>query len=372
MVDVPTDTLPKARLGALTVSVGTPAFNCRAKVSAMVPALAVKVAVCVVVTPETVAEKPALAEPAATVTVEGTVTAELLLARFTVNPPVAAAAFSVTVQGSVPEPVIEPSVHERPARTGMPVPLRLTAFEDEESLAIMSCPVTAPATAGSNCTVNVAREPGFKVTGRVGVDTVKPVPEMVAELMVTEAAPVEVKVSVCDIRLFTDTLPKARLPALRVSAGFATSTSTLALSETPPAVAVSVTCCDVLTAEAVAWNPTLVAPAATVTEAGTVRAELLLTRFTVTPPLAAAEFKLTEQESDANSTIELLPHVSEVRTGVSVGSPVPSRPMTVMGSVPALLVTVSFPVALPDRTGLNTTLTLRLPPPPARVTGRVL
>ena len=47
--------------------------------------------------------------------------------------------------------------------------------------------------------MNVVKEPGFKVTGRAGVDTVKPVPEMVAELMVTAAAPVEVKVSDCDI-----------------------------------------------------------------------------------------------------------------------------------------------------------------------------
>ena len=43
VVDVLTDTLPKARLVALTASVGTAAFNCRAKVSETVPALAVKV-----------------------------------------------------------------------------------------------------------------------------------------------------------------------------------------------------------------------------------------------------------------------------------------------------------------------------------------
>ena len=134
----------------------------------------------------------------------------------------------------------------------------------------------------------------------------------------------------------------------------------------------SVTACGAVTVEAVAWNPALVAPAATVTDVGTVRAELLLARFTVMPPLAAAEFKLTEQESDANSSTELLLQVSEMRAGASVGNPVPSRLITAVGSVAALLVTVSWPVALPERTGLNTTLTLRLPPPPAKVTGKLL
>lgn len=40
-----TCTLPKARLLALTVSVGTAAFSCRAKLSMTLPAVAVRVAV---------------------------------------------------------------------------------------------------------------------------------------------------------------------------------------------------------------------------------------------------------------------------------------------------------------------------------------
>ncbi len=90
------------------LSVGTPVPNCRAKVLATLPALAVSVTVCAVLTEETVAVKLAVVAPAATVTVAGTVTAELLLARLTVNPPLAAAAFSVTVQLSVPAPVMDP------------------------------------------------------------------------------------------------------------------------------------------------------------------------------------------------------------------------------------------------------------------------
>lgn len=66
-----------------------------------------------------------LLAPAGTVTEAGTVTALLVLARFTAKPPVAAAAFSVAVQLSVPAPVIEPLEQVSALNTGMPVPLRL-------------------------------------------------------------------------------------------------------------------------------------------------------------------------------------------------------------------------------------------------------
>ena len=56
-------------------------------------------------------------------------TAELLLARLTANPPLAAATFSVTVQLSVPAPVIDPLVQLSPLNTGTPVPLRLIKVE---------------------------------------------------------------------------------------------------------------------------------------------------------------------------------------------------------------------------------------------------
>jgi hypothetical protein len=52
-----------------------------------------------------VAVKLAVVDPAATVTEAGTVTAVLLLARFTAKPPLAAAAPSVTVQLLFPAPV---------------------------------------------------------------------------------------------------------------------------------------------------------------------------------------------------------------------------------------------------------------------------
>jgi hypothetical protein len=68
----------------------------------------------------------AVAARAVTVTVAGTVIAPLLLPRLTVTPPLGAAAFNVTVQTSVPEPVMASVLHVSPSSTGTPVPLRLT------------------------------------------------------------------------------------------------------------------------------------------------------------------------------------------------------------------------------------------------------
>jgi hypothetical protein len=122
------------------------------------PALAVKVAVCDVLTAVTVAVKLAVAAPEATVTLAGTVTAELLLATLTAKPPVAAAAFNVIVQLSVPAPVIDPLVQLIALSTGTPLPLRLTTVDVpvEELLVIVNEPEAVPATVGSNCTVSVA------------------------------------------------------------------------------------------------------------------------------------------------------------------------------------------------------------------------
>jgi len=169
VVAVFTFTLPKDKLDELTLSVGTAAPSCRAKVSATPLALAVRVVVCTVLTEETVAVKLAVVEPAATVTEAGTVTDELLLARFTVNPPVAAAAFRVTVQLSVPDPVNDPLVQLSPLNTGTPVPLRLTRVEVplEELLVIANCPVTGPDTAGLNWMVNVTLPPAATVIGKL-------------------------------------------------------------------------------------------------------------------------------------------------------------------------------------------------------------
>ena len=104
------------------------------------PSVAVNVTDCEEVYAETVAVNPALVKPDATVTEAGTDTVELLLDRFTLYPLLGAAALNVTVQASVPAPVIEPLVQLSPLSTGTPVPLRLIRVEDplEELLVIVS------------------------------------------------------------------------------------------------------------------------------------------------------------------------------------------------------------------------------------------
>jgi hypothetical protein len=102
-----------------TVSVGAVAFSCRTKVSERLPALAVSVADCAVATGNTVAVKTVLVVFAGTVTVPGTVTAALLLDRLTMSPPDGAAALSVTVQESVPEPVMDVLLQERALNTAV-------------------------------------------------------------------------------------------------------------------------------------------------------------------------------------------------------------------------------------------------------------
>ena len=105
--------------------------------------------------------------------------------------------------------------------TAVPVPLRLTTavLLVDESLWIVSWPDAAPVTAGSNCTFSVTDWPGFKVTGNVPPDIVKPVPVSADELMVTGAVPVEVSVTGCVDGVFTVTLPNTRLTALSVNCG---------------------------------------------------------------------------------------------------------------------------------------------------------
>lgn len=136
--------------------------------------------------------------PVATVTEAGTITDELLLARLTRMPPLTAAAFSVTVQLSVPTPVIDPLVQLSPLNTGTPAPVRLIRVEVPlvELLVKVNEPVSAPPAVGSNLTVSIAVEFGLIVSGKVAPETVKPAPATVAALTVTAEEPVEESVRV--------------------------------------------------------------------------------------------------------------------------------------------------------------------------------
>jgi hypothetical protein len=241
----------------------------------------------------------ALVAPAATVVEAGKVTAELLLARVTARPPLGESVFSVTVQASVPAPVIELLLQFKAVSTAMPVPLSpiTVVLPVEELLVMVSCPEAAPAVVGSNCAVKIAVWAGDRVSGNVTPEMLKPVPVTVAALIVMAAVPEEVKVTVCVAGVLTATLPKARLDALRLRVDTAAFSCRAKLSEMLPAVAVNVAVWAEVTAETVAVNDALDDPAATVTEAGWVTAESLLARLTANPPLGAAAESATVHAS---------------------------------------------------------------------------
>jgi len=119
-------------------------------------------------------------------------------------------------------------------------------------------------------------------------------------------------------------------------------------------LAESVTACALLTEETVAEKLVVVAPAATVTEAGTVTEVLLLLRLTVKPPVGAAVFSETVQASEPAPVMEAFVQVSPVSTG----TPVPLRLMAAVPLVDELLAMVKVPLAAPAAVGANCTVSV--------------
>jgi hypothetical protein len=107
-----TATLPNTRLDGLIVNVGCAALRSSTTKLFEAPAkVAVNVTDSADVTADALAVNCALVTFAGTVTVAGTVTAALLLAKLTFMPYLAAA-LSVSVQASLPAPVIDELPHE--------------------------------------------------------------------------------------------------------------------------------------------------------------------------------------------------------------------------------------------------------------------
>ena len=195
------------------------------------------------------------------------------------------------------------------------MPLRLTAVEllVDELLWIVSSPVADPAAVGSNCTSSVTAKFGFKVTGNVAPEIVKPVPLSVAELTVTGAVPVEVSVTGNFDAVSTVTLPNATLVGLIDNVGTVAAAAFSCRAkflETRFAVAVSVTVCTDVTDDTLAANPALLAFAGITSVAGTVTAALLLARLTVRPLVPAAPVSVTVQLSLPDPVMDALLQVS--------------------------------------------------------------
>lgn len=166
-------------------------------------------------------------------------------------------------------------------------------------LTSVTVPLCVPVVVGSNPMFNVADCPGLSVIGNAKPEMLNPVPVTEPELMVSAAVPVElISTDWVDV-VFRFTLPNETLVLATFQAALpAVSCSDVALL-TPPAVAVMVAVCVVLTAVAVALNDALTDPAGTVTDAGTLSAVLLLARLTAMPPVGAAAVSVTEHASDA-------------------------------------------------------------------------
>ncbi len=177
-----------------------------------------------------------------------------------------------------------------------------------------------------------------------------------AALTVTGTVPIEERTSDSVTVELTGTLPKVRLAAFTPNTAVAASSSTAKVCATPPALAVNIAACVDATAEAFAVNSALFAPAATVTDAGTTTALLLLFRLTARPPLAGAAFKVTVQVSAALPRIDPFTQLNPV----SIGTPVPLSATEVELPFDALLAMVSWPLAAPDAVGSNWRVTVRL------------
>jgi hypothetical protein len=99
------------------------------------------------------------------------------------------------------------------------VPLRVTtvALPVDESLLIVTWPLTDPVVVGLNCTCSIIVCPGFSVTGKLPPRMLKPAPVIGAELTTTCDVPADVSVNDCVVAVFTVTLPKLKLAALTVN-----------------------------------------------------------------------------------------------------------------------------------------------------------
>lgn len=209
-------------------------------------------------------------------------------------------------------------------------------------LLIVRLPDAAPVAVGLNCTLRVAAWPGFSVSGKAAPETEKPVPEMLAALTVRAVVPADVRVMDWVVGVLITTLPNGMLVALMVSFAFEVLSATAKVSVTLPAEAVNVAVCAVVTAETVAVKLALLAPAATVTEAGTESEVLLLDKLTTSPPVPAAAVKETVHASLPD------PANDELLQETALSAPGAAMPVALMFTtrlpVDELLAIVSTPV----------------------------
>jgi hypothetical protein len=236
----------------------------------------------------------------------------------------------------------------------------------EELLVIVTWPAALPIAVGLNCTFIVSDSVGLSVTGKLPPMIVKPAPATTAEFTVTGDVPVDVRVSDWVVAVFTVTLPKLRLPTLKVSCGL-TAATLVPLNETKVALPLDELLLIVIWPRAIpvavglncTWNvidcvgfsvagkppPTIVKPGPPIDAEFTVTGDVpvdvrvsdwVVAVFTVTLP------KLK------------LPALT-VNCGLVAAVPVPLRVTTAGLPLDELLLTVICPVAAPVVVGSNWT-----------------
>jgi hypothetical protein len=247
----------------------------------IVPSLAVTVALLVRRMDRALTVKLADVDPGATVTDAG------LLSRFelsdsdTATPPESAGVARVTVQVALAFDVRLVALHasvESVAGAVKPmVTLLLALLSVAETVAFWLVTIV-PAVA-----VKVAEVEPFATLTEEGVVSKELSSESATEVPPEDAALVKVTVQVL-------VAPEARLAGLQASEETRTGATrlTMVLAELPLYVAVVVVFWSPLMAAVVALKLTEVAAAAAVTDAGTVRAELVSDRVTIAPPAGAA------------------------------------------------------------------------------------
>lgn len=155
------NSVPNATFVMLRLSASIAGFNCSAYVVDAPPAVAVRVAVCAVLTAAAAAVNPALEAPPATVTDAGTVTTLLLLVRLTTVAFVADED-SITVHASVPAPVSDALLHETALTAAdagdapCPVPVNGIVVSLEVLSTIVAVPLKALADLGSKVMMRFA------------------------------------------------------------------------------------------------------------------------------------------------------------------------------------------------------------------------
>ena len=129
--------------------------------------------------------------------------------------------------------------------------------------------------------------------------------------------------------------------------------------DTPAELAVKVTLCADPTAETAAVNAALLAPAATVTAAGTATEELLLAKLTLNPVVGAGALNRTVHTSFPIPVIDPVLHESELNVAVAAATPVPVRLSAIEFPAEELVERFNLPVTEPALVGLNFTVNVR-------------